>query len=177
MSLKRIALGALIASLLLAGAAAATLFLLPATLTAVAAYSVFGLTIAGLVGANALAQIGAIAAFTAGASFVAALSFVGITNAFSAAFNYFSKKPAASTSAPVAEPVVAPSSTAAMNTQFANSPQSSASNDEDLDDEEKLDATASLLPVQVPVIELTEPAAEHTKIEEEEAENKLANSM
>ncbi|KTC80756.1 transmembrane protein [Legionella cherrii] len=46
------------ASLAVAGAAALTLFLWPAALTAVASFSIYGISIAGIAGANALAQIG-----------------------------------------------------------------------------------------------------------------------
>ena len=56
------------ASLAVAGAVALTLFLWPAALTAVAAFSVYGISIASIVGANALAQIGLASAV----SFVAA---------------------------------------------------------------------------------------------------------
>ena len=48
-------------------AAGLTLFLWPAALTAVATFSVYGFSIAGIVGANALAQIG----FAAGLAFAA----------------------------------------------------------------------------------------------------------
>lgn len=178
MSLKRILLGALIASLLLAGAAAVSLFLLPATLAAVAAYSVYGLTVAGLVGANALVQIGTIAALTAGASFVAALSFAGITNAFSAVANYFSKK---STAADVVvEPGAAASSTAAMTGHFSEHPvpanDSGAEDDldDDLDDEK---AKTPLMPTPVPVeIIPTKQAAEEEQKDEEKTSTPSMNS-
>ncbi|MDR3442103.1 MAG: hypothetical protein P4L65_03710 [Legionella sp.] len=190
MSLKRIALGALIASLLLAGAAAVSLFLLPATLAAVAAYSVYGLTVAGLVGANALVQIGAIAALTAAASFVAALSFAGITNAFSAVANYFSKKsPAAGV---VVEPAAtfgagaAVSSTAAMSRRFELNP--TPANEDGLESDDEFDAakapaptapTAPLAPVAVPLVLVPAvpavPAA--PTAEQEEEEKKSAPSM
>jgi hypothetical protein len=161
MSLNRILLGALIASLLLASAAAVSLFLSPATLAAVAAYSVYGLTVAGLVGANALVQIGAIAALTAGASFVAALSFAGITNAFSAVANYFSKKSTTPATGVVVEPGAAAfgadapaSSTAAMTGHFSKHPapanDSGAEDDldDDLDDENDAEkAKTPLIPV------------------------------
>ncbi|KTC91619.1 hypothetical protein OQJ15_13190 [Fluoribacter dumoffii] len=56
------------ASLAVAGAAALTLFLWPAALTAVATFSVYGLSIAAVAGANALAQIGLAAGLAAAAT-------------------------------------------------------------------------------------------------------------
>jgi len=183
MSLNRILLGALIASLLLASAAAVSLFLSPATLAAVAAYSVYGLTVAGLVGANALVQIGAIAALTAGASFVAALSFAGITNAFSAVANYFSKKSTAAAGV-VVEPGAAAfgaaaSSTAAMSRRFELNP--TPANEDGLESDDEFDAaeapapTAPLAPVAVPLVLV--PAAPTAEQEEQDEEKKSAPSM
>lgn len=62
-------------SLAAAGAVALTLFLWPAALTAVASFSIYGLSIAGIAGANALAQIGlaSLLTFTA----VSAVTYVG----------------------------------------------------------------------------------------------------
>lgn len=188
MSLNRILLGALIASLLLASAAAVSLFLSPATLAAVAAYSVYGLTVAGLVGANALVQIGAIAALTAGASFVAALSFAGITNAFSAVANYFSKKSTAAAGV-VVEPGAAAfgadapaSSTAAMTGHFSKHPvpanDSGAEDDldDDLDDENDAEqAKTPLMPVPVPVVII--PAKQAVEEEQKDEQKKSAPSM
>ncbi|KTD72278.1 hypothetical protein [Legionella tucsonensis] len=58
-------------SLLAAGAVALTLFLWPAALTAVATFSVAGLSIAAIAGASTIAQIGLAAALTAAAVSVA----------------------------------------------------------------------------------------------------------
>ncbi|WP_454784928.1 hypothetical protein [Legionella sp. WA2024007413] len=66
-----------------AGAVALTLFLWPAALTAVASFSIYGFSIAGIAGANALAQIG-LASLLAGAA-VSAATYVG-----AAAGNFFS---------------------------------------------------------------------------------------
>ncbi|WP_454781402.1 hypothetical protein [Legionella sp. WA2022007384] len=66
-----------------AGAVALTLFLWPAALTAVASFSVYGLSIAGIAGANTLAQIG-LASALAGAA-VSAATYIG-----AAAGNFFS---------------------------------------------------------------------------------------
>jgi hypothetical protein len=60
---KEIAIGFWTSSLL-GGAAALTVFLWPAALAAVATFSVFGISIASVVGTNALVQIGAIAALS-----------------------------------------------------------------------------------------------------------------
>ncbi len=68
------------ASLVLAGAAALTVFLWPAALTAVATFSIYGLSIAGIVGAEAAAQIGAIAALTFVATSVATYVGAGVVN-------------------------------------------------------------------------------------------------
>lgn len=58
-------------SLLAAGAVALTLFLWPAALTAVATFSIAGLSIAAIAGASTIAQIGLAAALTAAAVSVA----------------------------------------------------------------------------------------------------------
>ncbi len=68
------------ASLVLAGAAALTVFLWPAALTAVATFSIYGLSIAGIVGAEAAAQIGAIAALTFVATSAATWAVSGVVN-------------------------------------------------------------------------------------------------
>ncbi|MCW8397192.1 hypothetical protein OQJ26_00090 [Legionella sp. PATHC038] len=62
-------------SLAVAGAAALTLFLWPAALTAVASFSVYGISIAGIAGANALAQIGVASALSFAAT--STLAYVG----------------------------------------------------------------------------------------------------
>lgn len=63
------------ASLAVAGAAALTLFLWPAALTAVASFSIYGISIAGIAGANALAQIGVASALAFAAT--STLAYVG----------------------------------------------------------------------------------------------------
>lgn len=68
------------ASSILAGAAALTVFLWPAALTAIVTFPVFGLTIAGVVGAEVAAQIGAIAALTFAATSVATYAIAGVVN-------------------------------------------------------------------------------------------------
>ncbi|WP_392538318.1 hypothetical protein [Legionella sp. 227] len=62
-------------SLAVAGAAALTLFLWPAALTAVASFSIYGISIAGIAGANALAQIGVASALAFAAT--STLAYVG----------------------------------------------------------------------------------------------------
>ncbi|PWY56572.1 hypothetical protein DGG96_05460 [Legionella qingyii] len=62
-------------SLVTAGAVALTLFLWPAALTAVASFSIYGVSIAGIAGANALAQIGLASVLAAAA--VSAVTYVG----------------------------------------------------------------------------------------------------
>ena len=66
-SFKKILVGTVGLSLAASAVVGATLFFLPAALAAVASFSVYGLSIAGIVGANALLQIG----FTAGLAFAA----------------------------------------------------------------------------------------------------------
>lgn len=72
------------ASLALAGAAALTVFLWPAALTAVTTFSIYGLSIAGVVGANTLLQIGAVAALTFAATSVATYLTAAVVNTISA---------------------------------------------------------------------------------------------
>lgn len=67
LSFKKFLIGTVGLSLVAGAAVALTLFLWPAALTAVASFSVYGLSIAGIVGANTALQIG----FTAGLAFAA----------------------------------------------------------------------------------------------------------
>jgi hypothetical protein len=85
------------ASLALAGAAALTLFLWPAALTAVAGVTVYGLSIAGIAGANALAQIGLAAALTFAATSAATYIAATFVNAFTAIRDFVRSRKAAST--------------------------------------------------------------------------------
>ncbi|CEG58944.1 hypothetical protein [Legionella fallonii] len=68
------------ASLVLSGAAALTVFLWPAALTAVATFSIYGLSIAAIVGTEAAAQIGAIAALTFAVTSVATYAIAAVVN-------------------------------------------------------------------------------------------------
>ncbi len=78
LSFKKILIGTVGLSLAASAAVGLTLFLWPAALAAVASFSVYGLSIAGIVGANTLLQIGAtaglaFAATSVASSFLAAL--------------------------------------------------------------------------------------------------------
>ena len=80
------------ASLVLAGAAALTVFLWPAALTAVTTFTIAGLSIAGVVGANVVAQIGAVAALTAAATSVAVYTAAAVANTISAISTFFASR-------------------------------------------------------------------------------------
>ncbi len=80
------------ASLALAGAAALTVFLWPAALTAVTTFTIAGLSIAGVVGANVVAQIGAVAALTAAATSVAVYATAAVVNTISAISSFFASR-------------------------------------------------------------------------------------
>ena len=75
------------ASLVLAGAAALTVFLWPAALAAVTTFTVAGFSIAGVVGANVALQIGAVAALTTVATSAAVYTVAAIANTI----NFFIK--------------------------------------------------------------------------------------
>lgn len=71
-------------SLALAGAAALTVFLWPAALTAVTTFSIFGISIAGVVGADVLLQTGAVGALAFAATSVATYLGASLVNLASA---------------------------------------------------------------------------------------------
>lgn len=77
LSFKKILIGTVGLSLAASAAVGLTLFLWPAALAAVASFSVYGLSIAGIVGANTALQIG----FTAGLAFAA----TSVASSFAAA--------------------------------------------------------------------------------------------
>lgn len=79
------------ASLAVAGAAALTVFLWPAALAAVTTFSIYGLSIAGVVGANTLLQIGAVSALAFAATSVATYLTAAAVNAISAIANCFKR--------------------------------------------------------------------------------------
>lgn len=74
-------------SLILASAVALTLFLWPAALTAVASFSIAGVSIAGLVGAGIFAQVGLIAGLTFLATSIATYIGAAIVNGIKALVN------------------------------------------------------------------------------------------
>ncbi|EHL29239.1 hypothetical protein [Legionella drancourtii] len=78
LNFKKILIGTVGLSLAASAAVGLTLFLWPAALAAVAGFSVYGLSIAGIVGANTLLQIGV----TAGLAFAA----TSVATSFAAAF-------------------------------------------------------------------------------------------
>jgi lipid-A-disaccharide synthase-like uncharacterized protein len=69
-------------SLIIGGGVALTLFLWPAALTAVAGFSIYGLSIAGIAGANALLQIGLAGGLAFAATSLATYLVSGIVNFF-----------------------------------------------------------------------------------------------
>lgn len=85
-------------SLTVAGGLALTLFLWPAALTAVANFSIFGFSIAGLVGTNSLLQIGVAAGLAAAATSVATYFTDAVVNAITALVNACSGAPKTSDS-------------------------------------------------------------------------------
>ncbi len=80
------------ASLVVAGAAALTLALWPAALAAVAGFSVFGLSIAALVGTGVVAQVGVAAALAAAATSVAVYAGAAVVNSFIAVKNWIGNR-------------------------------------------------------------------------------------
>lgn len=88
------------ASLLVGGAVALSLFLLPATyLAAVAAFPIYGLTIAGIVGPNILMQIGLAAGLAAAAASAVTYLTAAVVNSITAISNYFEPTKTSKTSA------------------------------------------------------------------------------
>jgi hypothetical protein len=77
------------ASLALAGAAALTLLLWPAALTAVAGFTVYGLSIGAIAGGSMVAEIGLAAALTFAATSAATYLAATVVNAFTAARDFF----------------------------------------------------------------------------------------
>lgn len=77
------------ASLALAGAAALTLLLWPAALTAVAGFTVYGLSIGAIAGGSMVAEIGLAAALTFAATSAATYLAATVVNAFTATRDYF----------------------------------------------------------------------------------------
>ncbi|KTD11615.1 transmembrane protein [Legionella gratiana] len=80
-------------SLAAAGGVGLTLFLWPAALTAVATFSIYGFSIAGIVGANTALQIGFAAGLAAAATSVGTYLTAAVVNGISAITSYF-KRPA-----------------------------------------------------------------------------------
>lgn len=78
-------------SLAAAGGVALTLFLWPAALTAVATFSIYGFSIAGIVGANTALQIGFAAGLAATAASVGTYLTAALANTFSAVAGYFKR--------------------------------------------------------------------------------------
>lgn len=76
------------ASLLIGGATALTVFLWPAALTAIATFSIFDISIASIVGANALLQIGAIGTLAFSATSLLTYTIATIANTIDAIRNY-----------------------------------------------------------------------------------------
>lgn len=88
-------------SLALAGAAALTVFLWPAALAAVTTFSIYGVSIASLVGTGLAAQVGAVAALTAAATSSVVFVSAAIVNTLNAVISFFSSRsPGGGNSAP-----------------------------------------------------------------------------
>lgn len=80
------------ASLVVAGAAALTLALWPAALAAVAGFSVFGLSIAAVVGTGVVAQVGVAAALAAAATSVAVYAGAAVVNGINAVIGFVAER-------------------------------------------------------------------------------------
>ncbi|VEB32577.1 transmembrane protein [Legionella sainthelensi] len=78
-------------SLAAAGGVGLTLFLWPAALTAVATFTVYGFSIAGIVGANTALQIGFAAGLAAAAASVGTYLTATVVNSVSAIASYFKR--------------------------------------------------------------------------------------
>ncbi len=78
-------------SLAAAAGVGLTLFLWPAALTAVATFTVYGFSIAGIVGANTALQIGFAAGLAAAAASVGTYLTASVVNSFSAIASYFKR--------------------------------------------------------------------------------------
>ena len=82
-------------SLVLAGAAALTVFLWPAALAAVTTFSIAGVSIASVVGTGLAAQVAAVGVLTAAANSVAVYTVAAVANTISAISTFFADRAAA----------------------------------------------------------------------------------
>lgn len=115
------------ASFALAGAAALTVFLWPAALTAVATFTIAGYSIANVFGAGLAAQVGGVAAVTAAATSAAVYTVATIANAINWCRGCSSERNPGRKAPLNGVPVYPASSSSSANSSAANSSSASIS--------------------------------------------------